>query len=110
MTPQIKESDWRLLRQLQPTALDRYCERVLEEAGRLASKSKTNHHANYLKLYRLLKKRDQDLGIAFDDVRRSNALVKLIAIRSRGLLTDDEYARFSEETRQRVDGALKSTA
>ena len=31
----INESDWKLFRQLQPLALDRFCQRVLAEVSRL---------------------------------------------------------------------------
>ena len=106
MTPQIKESDWRRLRRLSPLALDRFCERVLGEIALLASTSNRNHHERYLKIYRLLKKRDRELGDAFDDQRRSNAILKLMTIKSLDLLTDEEYSGFSEETRARVDAWL----
>ena len=88
MPQQIKESDWRLLREVAPVALDRFCQRALDEVQQVLSKSKSNPHQRNLKIYRLMKKRDKELGYAFDDLRRSNALLKLSAIKSHDLLTD----------------------
>ncbi len=45
----------------------------------------------------------EEMAHAFDDLRRSNALVKLSLMRERGLLTDEEFAGFSDETRQSIE-------
>jgi hypothetical protein len=39
----------------------------------------------------------------FDDLRRSNAILKLASWRSKGLLSDEELNRFSEETRLSIE-------
>jgi len=39
---------------------------------------------------------------AFDDMRRSQAFLRLIEFRRLKLLTDEEWIEFSEETRQAV--------
>ena len=46
----IKESDWKILRRPQAIALERYCQRVLEEA-KLATVSDDSYHVCYLRLY-----------------------------------------------------------
>ena len=102
MTRQIKESDWRLLRQFQPLALDRFCQRVLAEVKQVTSKSTKSHHQRFLDVFRLMIKGNKDLGNAFDDLRRSNAILKLAVIKSHDLLTDEEFPRFSPETREAV--------
>ncbi len=102
MHNQISESDWKLLRRLQPIALDRFCEAVLSEVARLASGSAKDNHARYLKLFKLIQERDEELGEAFNDVKRSIAYLKLAHMRSLGLITDEEFADFSEETRGAV--------
>ena len=96
----IKESDRKLLRQLKPVALDRYCERVLSEVGRAAAEPGASAHARYLNVFNLIQRRNRELADAFDDVRRSTALLRLACIRSHGLLTDEELARFSADTRE----------
>jgi len=59
-------------------------------------------HERYLNLYQYVQKRDRILASAFDDQRRSNALLKLAAIYAQGLLTEEEFARFTEETRRKI--------
>ncbi len=39
---------------------------------------------------------------AFNDLRRSTALMRLIALKSHELLTEEEFFRFSGETRETV--------
>jgi len=96
------ERDWKLLRKLAPVALERFCERVLTEAARIANAPSQTSHVRYLELYRFLQAQDRDLASAFDDRRRSTALVKLAWICSLGLLTEEEYGGFSEEARDAV--------
>ena len=96
------ERDWKLLRKMAPVALERFCERVLAEAARIANAPDKTNHERYLELYRFLQAQDRDLASAFDDRRRSTALVKLAWIYSLDLLTGEEYGEFSEEARDAV--------
>src|SRR5512134_1569337 len=74
------ETDWRVFRELREVALDRFCRRVLEEATRICSDTSRGPHERYLEIYRLLQARDESLGRAFDDPRRSRMLWQLAAI------------------------------
>jgi hypothetical protein len=96
---QISEPDWKVFRQLHPVALERFCEQVLAEVGQLAADTAQSAHARYLAVYRLMEQRDRELGDTFNDKRRSTAFVQIACIRARGLLTEEEFARFSPETR-----------
>jgi len=44
---------------------------------------------------------------AFDDLRRSTALMRLVNIINEGLFTDEELKQFSQELQSRID-AIKS--
>jgi len=99
MTREIPERDWKTLRRLTTRLLDRFCQKVLDEAVRLGEGSTQTSHERYLNLYRYLKKQDHLLGEAFDDHKRSTAFFKLANIYSLGLVTEEEFAEFSEETR-----------
>ena len=103
MSNEILESDWKLLWEVQPVALGRFCDRVLAEVGRMAAASPKTGHARYLEVIALLKARDRELAIAFDDMRRSTAFRQLVSIRSLGLLTEEEFTRFSPELRGAVE-------
>ena len=95
----IKESDWKTLRRLQPLALERLCKRVLDEIESVRNDSGRTFHQRYLDIYRIVEQHDREMAAIFNDVRRSNAMVKLARMRSSGLLEDAEIGSFSEETR-----------
>ena len=105
-TIDIKESDWKVFRRLHSIALERYCQRVLEEVKQ-ATTCKDSYHGCYLKVYRLLQDRDKTLARCFDDLRRSTALLQLLLIIKEGLLTDEELKQFSPELQDRIN-AIKS--
>jgi hypothetical protein len=104
---QISEPDWKLFKSVREKALERFCERVLEEVGRIRAETGKSQHERYIEIYRLMKERDKDLDRAFDHLRRSTALMQLATFRSLGLVTDDEYSRFSASTRDIIDGFLQ---
>ena len=106
MSANILESDWKILRGLQPLALDRFCRRVLGEIEKTIDAEDRSAHERYLEIFRLLRHRDGELARSCDDLRRSNAIFKLTAMRAQGVLTDEEFGRFSDETRGRVDAIL----
>jgi hypothetical protein len=107
MPREIAEADWKVFRQLQPVALERFCQRVLSEAARLASQSDRGSHERYLALFDLLKRRDKEVADAFNNPRRSAALLQLALLRRHELLSDDEFARFGPGARQTVQTWLE---
>ncbi len=102
MQREISEADWKLLRRLEPIALERFCQRVLSEIIRLASNDAKGSHARYLEMYELIQNRDEELGAAFNEMKRSAAFLRLTNMRSLGLVTDEEFAEFSSETQAAV--------
>ena len=98
----MRESDWKLFRELQRTALQRFCERVLGELSEIAVDSTRTPHERYLAVVELVRQRDSALADAFDNPRRSTAPLQLRTIYSKGLLTEEEFARFSSETRDAI--------
>lgn len=95
----IREADWKRLRDLKAMALDRFCARVLSDIERVSSDSAATSHQRYLAIYDLIQKRDKELGSIFDGLSRSSAVEKLLLMHHAGLLTDDETAAFSEDVR-----------
>ncbi len=105
MSLNIPESDWRRFKEVHSKLLERYCCRILEEVATVASRgTDSSAHERYLKVYKLVHERDKQLGRAFDDFRRSTAVMQLGIMRRMKLLTDEELGLFSEETRIRVEG------
>jgi hypothetical protein len=54
MSRTISEPDWKVFRELQRVALDRFCQRVLAEVERLIADSQKTNHEHYLALYKLI--------------------------------------------------------
>jgi hypothetical protein len=102
------ESDWKILSRLKPLALDRLCERiVLEAEDRIARARSGEFYRAYLDLYKHIRNRDKTVSNCFDDWTRSQAFFILANWRREKLVTDEEFAAFSPETRIIVDGLLK---
>lgn len=53
-----------------------------------------------------MKDRDDDLSSIFGNDSRSTAFIRKSALRSRALLTDEEFARFNAATRDVIDNAV----
>jgi hypothetical protein len=109
MQNDVPESDWKVFRGLREVALDRFCKRVLDEVARFTADSEQSHHERYLKLFRWLGERNEELAQAFDNPRRSQMLWQLAAIYAYGFLEPDEFARFTPQTRERVQLLAKES-
>lgn len=93
---------------MKPLALDRLCRRILQDSGKIIARAgEGEHHQAYLALYRHIHASDRILGNCFNDWKRSQALTILINWRFENLLTEEEFAAFSEGTRGIVELFLK---
>jgi hypothetical protein len=99
----ITEADWKMLRRVHPLALERFCERVLAEIERVTLNGAQSSHQRYLDIFKIVERRDREMARIFNDPKRSNALMILARIRSTELLTDDEFATLSPETRNAIE-------
>jgi hypothetical protein len=106
MSRDIKESDWKLFRKMHQIALERFCRRILVEIERINSAGTLSCHQRYLDIFGLIQRRNEEMAQAFDDPRRSTALIQLAVIQSHDLLTEEELSRFSPETRDTVEFLL----
>lgn len=95
----MSEPDWRTFKEVRAAALDRFCRRVLDESRAVCDDGSASAHERYRELYDLIHKRDKELADAFDDVRRSTAIMQLMLMRRHNLLTPEELARFGNDTR-----------
>ena len=102
MNARIKESDWKIFSKFYQVALDRFCKRVIEEVRSEITEVTDGYHDRYLRVYKLIQRRDKILADAFDNPRRSNALILLAFIRQQGLLTEEELMQLSPETRNAI--------
>lgn len=104
MTSHLPESDWRHFKDIHAKVLERYCCRILEEVAAVTRSTDSTAHDRYLKLYKLIEERDKQIAGAFNDFRRSTAVMQLGIMRRMKLLTDEELGCFSEQTQRSVEG------
>ena len=97
----IEEDDWKKLRKIQKKILDRLCERILEKAKKQINKNQ-DPYDSYLALFKLIHKQDKIIAKTSDDLRRSNAIEKIINMVQEGLLTEEEFEQFSPKTKAQV--------
>jgi len=97
----IKEADWKILRELRASAIDRYCEKLLQEASSHANQKNVMYKTHSCVRLEFFNRRRQHHA-GFGDLRRSNALERLAFMKAKGIITTAEMARFSEETQERV--------
>lgn len=100
MSGDFPEADWKVLRSVKDAALNRLCERILDESRRVMDDGSLTAHQRYLKLFKLIQDRDDDIAMAFNDMRRSRAMNRISWIRYLDLLTEEEWERFSPRTRE----------
>jgi hypothetical protein len=103
MAHSVSESDWKVFRELRQDALERLCDKIVAEAKAEVERSKKSSHEKYLSLYKLMNKRDDDISRAFNDFRRSTALMQIGIIHSMGLFTAEELRRFSPEALEIIE-------
>lgn len=100
----IKESDWKYLGNLKKALLARLCNRILDdirtECGQ--EKREPDAHEQYLKVYDLIKKKDKMVADCFDDWSRSDLIFNILFLIKYKVITDEEVAQLSEETKERL--------
>lgn len=98
----VPERDWKKLKALKEKKMSAACERIFKNVQSIIDGRTGRTHEAYLELWNFLDNEDRQFSQMFDDLKRSNALVKLIAWRENSLLSDAELAQFSEETQGRL--------
>jgi hypothetical protein len=106
----IPERDWKLLRSLHQTALERFCERVLTECRAVVDDTSRDSHERFLQLFELILDCNGDIASAFDDLRRSTALQRLLAMRELGVVEEEDLANFSDQTRGVIERNRRTDA
>ncbi len=102
MSADIPEADWKRFKEIHSVLLERFCNRILGELMATCQLSNASAHDRYLKVYKLIKERDKQVASAFNDFRRSTAVLQLAIMRRMKLLKDEELQRFSEATQNRI--------
>jgi hypothetical protein len=102
MNGSMKESDWKVFKELHEVALGRYFERMVAEMRGVLGDERLKDRDKFWTIVERAREAEQELRGVFDDFRRSTAEVKVLLMVSAGLVREDELARFSEELRGKV--------
>lgn len=98
----VPERDWKLFRKLQPTLLSKACEEIFEKVDELSKSRVGSEHESYLKLYDLVQNENFVLAEMFDNPTRNNVFYKIVELRKNNIFTEEQFAQFSEETRNKI--------
>ncbi len=99
----IPESDWKKIRDMKNQVLSISCDKIFDQIDQISCKRKDKEHESYLELWKLLNKEDKKISIMFDDLKRSNAVMKLASWKHYGLISDEQMSEFTHETQQIVE-------
>jgi hypothetical protein len=106
----IPEKDWKYFRILKENILNRFSKTTLSQINIIiASKEIASKHEKYLKVFEYIMERDEELGNALDNLRRSNAKEKIAVIYQMDLIKPDEFNKFSDETKDFINAINKIT-
>lgn len=98
----IPEKDWKLLRTLKDELLNSACEEIFKKVNSISKNRSKNQHKAYLELWDLIDKENDKIGEMFDDLKRSNAVMKLASLSIHGVLSVEQLSMFSKETQDVV--------
>jgi hypothetical protein len=107
---ELPETDWKVFRELRQVALERFCQRAIEDLDRVLRDGSQTFHQRYRDAFQLLETRDRVLAKMFDDPRRSRMIIQLAEICVHHLLQRDEFGRFSVKTRATIEALLERDA
>lgn len=106
-TRAIKESDWKVYRELHGVAMNRLCSRALTQVGQ-DTEGDSSPYEKFMRIFKTANDTNDQIARIFENPRRSTALLFIIAWRAEGLITDEKMNRFSEDIRE-VATARKRT-
>lgn len=99
---QIPEKDWKQMRKLKDVLLETFCDDVITELKKTIESHTGRSHEAYLEMWKRIHQEDETLSLMFDDFKRSTAILKLAMWRKNGLLKDQDFSSFSEDTKSKV--------
>jgi hypothetical protein len=93
----ITEPDWKIFKKIHAAALERFSRRILQESRAICDDESLSAHERYIRLYKHIQKRDEEMARAFNDYRRSTAMICLKHMVYMDLVTDEEFSQLSPE-------------
>jgi hypothetical protein len=75
---------------------------VLADIKSVLDDARNSTHQRCVAAFKLVKERKKEMASLFDDYRRSTAFLQLALMQSYNLLTPEDLAAFSAETREKL--------
>ena len=94
---QMKESDWKIFKEIKEKAIKLFCLRALKEFEDIIKDKEERPHEAYTLLYRIVINRDKQMALIFDGHSRSKATLQLLAIRGEDLADQELLEKLSSE-------------
>ena len=102
----IPERDWKQIRKLKDHVLASVCEKIFKKVDAISKKRHGHQHDAYDELWKTIRKEDKKVADMFDELKRSNAYLKLSLWRRYGFLSDEDFSKFSQETQDFIKNIL----
>ncbi len=99
----MKESDWKIFKEIKEKAIEEFCTKALTEFRKVIDDESKHVHERYLLNYKLVENRDKQMALLFDGHSRSKAPLQLLAIRGEGLANEELVSKLSNEFREHTD-------
>jgi len=100
---EMKESDWKLFKEIKEIAIERFCTMALDEFRDVMDDESEHIHNRYLLNFKLVQNKDRQMSLLFGGHSRSKAALQLLAIRGEGLADENLVSKLSEEFREQTD-------
>ncbi len=101
----MKESDWKIFKQIKDKAIDQFCRDALSTFSEITTDEDKSAHERYLQLYDTVDKTNRKMSSLFDDHSRSKAALQLLVIRREGLADAVLVAKLSDDFKESTDPA-----
>ena len=102
MAGSTPECDWKYMRTIHDELLECLCKRINRQSAAILEQEDCSQHEQYLTLYRHIQDSDQIIADCFNDLKRSNLIIKLAALLQQGILTPEHLGMLSPETEQKL--------
>ena len=103
----IPEGDWKYLKRIKDEILKDVCGKVFLDIEKISQERKGQKHDSYLKIWDLLRKKDREISDMFDDLKRSNAILKIANMLDSGALQEHHFLKFTELTKDEVNSIVE---
>ncbi len=102
------ERDWKQIKKIKEDVLALVCENIFQRTESISEKRCGREHEAYLEFWKVIQEEDDIVAEMFNDLKRSNAVIKLSNWRVHGYLSDEDLSKFSQETQNSIERLCES--